>query len=96
MGGGVALYATTNIDDLFLLSAFFADPHLYPRNIVIGQFLGIGVLTAVSIVAAAALAVPESWIAWSGLVRSGACATASTGGGAHPFTDACRGGSHDR
>jgi hypothetical protein len=46
LGGGVALFTSTNIDDIFLLAAFFADPHLRPRNIVAGQFLGITGLTA--------------------------------------------------
>jgi len=57
---GVVVFTTTNIDDILLLSAFFADGSIRPRAIVIGQFAGIGVLTAVSIAAALlALAVPE-------------------------------------
>ena len=68
LGGGVALFASTNIDDIFLLAAFFADPHLRPRNIVAGQFLGITGLTAASAAAAlAALAIPEAWTALLGI-----------------------------
>lgn len=69
LGIGVVVFASTNIDDIFLLSAFFADPHLRHRSIVTGQFLGIGALVAASAVAALlALAVPEGWIALLGFV----------------------------
>jgi len=68
LGIGVMLFASTNIDDILLLAAFFADPHLSSRSIVVGQFLGIGALTAVSVAAAvAALVVPEGWTALLGI-----------------------------
>ncbi|MFL5538288.1 MAG: cadmium resistance protein, partial [Longimicrobiaceae bacterium] len=54
LGLAVAVFVSTNIDDIFLLSAFFADGHLRPRSIVAGQFLGIGVLVAASTLAALA------------------------------------------
>ncbi|MFN0242684.1 MAG: cadmium resistance transporter, partial [Planctomycetota bacterium] len=64
-----AVFASTNVDDLFLLAAFFADPRLRPRAIVAGQFLGIGALTAASAVAAlAALTVPDGYVALLGVV----------------------------
>ena len=66
---GVALFASTNIDDIFLLSAFFADRHLATRSVVVGQFLGIAALTAVSAAAAmASLVIPDGWTALLGLV----------------------------
>lgn len=66
---GVALFASTNIDDIFLLSAFFADQHLATRSVVLGQFLGIGALTAASAAAAmASLVIPDGWTALLGLV----------------------------
>ena len=69
IGLGVVVFATTNIDDILLLAAFFADRTLRPRAIVIGQFAGIGALTAVSAVAALlALTIPEGWIGLLGLV----------------------------
>jgi cadmium resistance protein CadD (predicted permease) len=72
LGLAVAVFVSTNVDDIFLLSAFFADGHLRPRSIVAGQFLGIGVLVAASTLAAlAALVVPEGWIALLGLVPLG-------------------------
>jgi cadmium resistance protein CadD (predicted permease) len=66
---GVALFASTNIDDIFLLSAFFADRHLAARNVVWGQFLGIGALTAASAAAAmASVVIPDGWTALLGVV----------------------------
>ena len=68
IGLGVVVFATTNLDDILLLSAFFADRALRVRNVVIGQFAGIGVLTAASALAALlALAIPEGWIGLLGL-----------------------------
>jgi cadmium resistance protein CadD (predicted permease) len=51
---GVALFAATNVDEIFLLSVFFADRHLSSRSVVLGQFLGIAALAAVSVAAALA------------------------------------------
>lgn len=69
VGLGIVMFVSTDIDDLFLLAAFFADPRLRPRNVVAGQFLGIGALVAASAAAAlAAVAVPEGWTALLGIV----------------------------
>ena len=69
LGLGVVVFASTNIDDIFLLSAFFGDPHLTTRSVVIGQFAGIGTLVAISALAAlAAIVVPEGWVALLGLI----------------------------
>jgi cadmium resistance protein CadD (predicted permease) len=68
LGIGIVVFASTNIDDMFVLAAFFADPHRSRRSIVVGQYLGIGALVAASAVAALlALAVPEGWVALLGL-----------------------------
>jgi cadmium resistance protein CadD (predicted permease) len=69
VGIAVAVFVSTNIDDIFLLAAFFADKKLKVRSIVGGQCLGIGLLVAVSsLVAWLALALPDGWIALLGLV----------------------------
>lgn len=69
---GVMLFATTNIDDIFLTMAFFADPRLDRRAVVAGKFLGIGAIVAVSTAAAAcAMAVPPEWVALLGLAPLG-------------------------
>ncbi len=48
----IAIAATTfiltNIDDLLILSIYFASPHYKTKNIVIGQYLGIITITAIS------------------------------------------------
>lgn len=69
LGLATVAFATTNVDDILLLAAFFADPRLRPRAVVAGQFLGIGLLTVASaVVAAASLAVPPGWVALLGIV----------------------------
>ncbi len=69
---GVMLFATTNIDDIFLTMAFFADPRLDRRAVVAGKFLGIAAIVAVSTVAAAcAMAVPPEWVALLGFAPLG-------------------------
>ena len=65
----IVVFVSTNIDDLFLLAAFFADPRVRYRSIVIGQYAGIGVLVVFSaLVALLALAFPEGWVALLGIV----------------------------
>jgi len=69
---GIMLFASTNIDDIFLTMAFFADPRIDRRAVVAGQFLGIGGIVAVSIAAAAcAVSVPPEWVALLGLAPLG-------------------------
>ena len=55
---GIMLFASTNIDDIFLTMAFFADPRLDRRAVVIGKFLGISGIVAASIAAAACAVAP--------------------------------------
>ena len=66
------VFASTDIDDLVLLTAFFADLRLRRGAIVAGQFLGIAGLVGASLAAAAAsLAVPPHWPALLGVVPLG-------------------------
>ena len=44
----VVLFVFTDVDDVFLLMAYFANPRYRVRDVVIGQYLGIGTLVAVS------------------------------------------------
>ena len=72
LGIAIVAFASTNIDDLVVISAFFADASLERRAIVVGQLVGIGLLTAVSVIAAMlALAVPPGWTALLGLAPLG-------------------------
>jgi cadmium resistance protein CadD (predicted permease) len=50
-GLAVVAFASTDVDDIFLLVAFMADPHFRLRNVAIGQYLGIGVLVLASVAA---------------------------------------------
>lgn len=68
-GVGIVVFAATNLDDLLLLAAFFADARMNRRAIVAGQFLGIGALLVASVLAARlVLALPAERIALLGLV----------------------------
>ena len=68
----IMLFASTNIDDIFLTMAFFADSRLDRRAVVAGKFLGIGAIVAVSTAAAAcAMAVPPEWVALLGFAPLG-------------------------
>lgn len=62
-GVAVVMFASTNIDDIFVLLGFFADPKFRTKQIVIGQYLGIGVLYGVSVIASfLVLVVPATYI----------------------------------
>lgn len=69
LGLAALLFATTNIDDIFVLVAFFADPALSRRQVVVGQVLGIGALVLASLAGSLlALAAPAQYIGLLGLV----------------------------
>lgn len=69
LGLAVVVFASTNVDDILLLAAFFADPRFSARTVVAGQYLGMGVLVLASAAAgAAALVVPEGYTALLGVV----------------------------
>ncbi|KYF73098.1 cadmium resistance transporter [Sorangium cellulosum] len=68
LGVSAVVFISTNVDDILLLSAFFADPAFTPRQIVAGQFLGMAALVAASVACALlAVRVPEGWIGLLGL-----------------------------
>ncbi len=65
-------FASTNVDDIFVLLGFFADPAFRTRQVVIGQYLGIGTLVAVSLVCALiARVIPPAYIGLLGLLPIG-------------------------
>lgn len=71
VGTAVVVFVSTNTDDLVILAALFGGA-LRPRSIVAGQFIGIGALTALSVLAAyATLAVPPGWTALLGTIPLG-------------------------
>jgi cadmium resistance protein CadD (predicted permease) len=72
IGLALVVFASTNIDDILLLTAFFSDPKLRVRAIVTGQYLGIGTLVVVSVITAVlALSIPPAWLALLGILPIG-------------------------
>jgi cadmium resistance protein CadD (predicted permease) len=68
VGVGIAAFVSTNIDDLLILIAFFATPRFPPFQIVLGQYIGMGSLIAVSLLGLLiALVVPRNLIGLLGL-----------------------------
>ena len=46
----IIAFITTNIDDIFILVLFFSDLKLKNRNVILGQYLGIGTLIVLSFI----------------------------------------------
>ncbi|WP_412064378.1 cadmium resistance transporter [Rhizobium sp. SYY.PMSO] len=62
-GVAIVMFASTNIDDIFVLLGFFADPRFRAKQIVIGQYLGIGALYGISVIASfLVLVIPAAYI----------------------------------
>lgn len=69
IGIGVAAFAATDIDDLFVLMLFFSYPTYKAPQVITGQYLGIGVLVSVGIVGSLiALVVPATIVGLMGLL----------------------------
>jgi len=65
----IVAFAVTNLDDLFVLLGFLANPEYPPRYVVVGQFIGIATIIgsslALSLVSSIA---PMAWVGLIGLV----------------------------
>jgi cadmium resistance protein CadD (predicted permease) len=69
VGPAVVLFISTDLDDVFVLLGFFADPRFRIRHIVAGQFIGIAVLYAVSVIGSlVSLVMPIALVGLLGLV----------------------------
>jgi cadmium resistance protein CadD (predicted permease) len=69
VGQAIVLFISTDLDDVFVLLAFFADPRFRTRQIVVGQFLGIAILYALSVAGSlVSLVVRPAFIGLLGLV----------------------------
>ncbi|OCJ03368.1 quaternary ammonium transporter [Rhizobium sp. AC27/96] len=63
LGIAVVVFTSTNVDDIFVLLGFFADPKFRAKQIIIGQYLGIATLYGVSVVASfLVLVIPAAYI----------------------------------
>lgn len=68
LGLAVVVFVSTNVDDVFVLLGFFADPRFQARDVVLGQYIGIGALYGASVVASlASLVIPMQYIGLLGL-----------------------------
>lgn len=68
---GISAFVATNLDDIVILMLFFAQVNstFRPQHIVIGQYLGFGVLLLASLPGfLGELIVPKAWIGLLGLV----------------------------
>lgn len=69
IGLAIGLFAATNVDDLFILLSFFSDPKFRPRQIAIGQLLGMATLYAASVAASLlALVVAPAYVGFLGVL----------------------------
>ena len=65
----IGLFVSTNVDDIFVLVGFCADPKFKPRQIAVGQLAGLGALYGASVVfSLLALVVPPATIGFLGLL----------------------------
>jgi cadmium resistance protein CadD (predicted permease) len=72
LGLAIALFASTNVDDMFVLVAFFADPRFRSRDIVTGQYAGITALFALALLGSLlALVISRAYIGLFGSVAIG-------------------------
>jgi cadmium resistance protein CadD (predicted permease) len=68
IGLAVVVFASTNIDDVFVLVGFFADKNFRARDVVIGQYAGVTTLYVVSAIAALiSLVIPPAYVGLLGL-----------------------------
>ena len=71
---GVAAFAATNIDDIFVLMLFFSSLTFAVRQVVLGQYIGIGLLTAISVLGSLiSLVVPTYVIGLLGIIPIAIC-----------------------
>jgi cadmium resistance protein CadD (predicted permease) len=69
VGIGVSAFIATNIDDIFVLMLFFSSSKFHKFQVVIGQYLGIGLLVVISALGSLlALIVPQQIIGLLGFV----------------------------
>lgn len=65
----VLAFASTNIDDIFILMLFFASNRYQSKAVITGQFLGIGALIAISFTGSFAhLLIDRAYIGLLGLL----------------------------
>lgn len=66
---GVTAFAATNLDDMLLLVLFFSNRSARPRDVFLGQAMGIGLLVTISLILSMmASVIPRPWVGLLGLL----------------------------
>lgn len=69
MGIGISAFVATNIDDIFVLMLFFSSSKFHKLQVVVGQYLGIGLLVIIGALGSLlTLVIPQQIIGLLGLV----------------------------
>jgi cadmium resistance protein CadD (predicted permease) len=69
IGIAIVLFASTNVDDVFVLVGFFADRRFRTRDTVLGQYVGIAALFSASVAASLlSLVIPRAYIGLLGVI----------------------------
>jgi cadmium resistance protein CadD (predicted permease) len=62
-------FAITNVDDLLILSLYFANPGYRTKSVVLGQYLGIIVIIGISLIGIVlGTLLPQHWISLLGVL----------------------------
>ena len=69
IGVAIVLFASTNVDDVFVLVGFFSDKRFRARDTVLGQYVGITALFIASVAASLlSLVIPLPYIGLLGVI----------------------------
>jgi Predicted permease, cadmium resistance protein len=65
----LSAFISTNLDDLFILAAFFANPEFREKEVLLGQYFGFIILLTVSSLAYfVQFLIPPHWISLLGII----------------------------
>lgn len=68
IGVAIVLFASTNVDDVFVLVGFFSDTRFRTRDTVLGQYVGITALFSASVASLLSLVIPRAYIGLLGVI----------------------------
>lgn len=69
VGVSTAVFSSTNVDDLFILVALLSDQRNRASHVVVGQYLGIGAISAIGLLGAlGASVIPFSYLPVLGIL----------------------------
>jgi cadmium resistance protein CadD (predicted permease) len=69
IGLAIVLFASTNVDDVFVLVGFFSDKRFRARDTVLGQYVGITALFIASVAASLlSLVIPLAYVGLLGVI----------------------------